>query len=727
MSFIQGPKTLSPPPSVCIYVRKGGTLIIDGGTLTRCNDHDWFWKGIHFGSTYNLQQTTANQGTLIMKNGGTIEYAWEGIEAEFGGIVKAKNANFTNVGRFAAEFLLHEYFGPTGNKLPSVSYFINCTFKADQNYPVRYGDAVCESLGRRKLQTTFISIWRQDDILFSGCKFLNESGLTLYWHQCGNGIDVTNADVRVLAMNPDVAMYPAGCNIGTGNGNEFYGLARGIKFVSGNALEEHYLKVSGTLDADNPEDITKRPNKFINCKIGVYAEQAFKPFLFGNVFQIDDDFPNIMDYTGACATEAYPNNITDPYVSNIYLNGQSMDYRIINNYFEYDRILHDEEIGMVIINDPRFTSSATGWTGQLTESNRFLGSSPSCTGTGGMTHPGRGIWLLDYSFPSRFLCNKFELDNMSVASCGTIHDILVDYENISGAQLIDQYHFDASLNKFDAANTWSTMNSSSHFNIDNKRTYTFKYHHSTANTPSIPAVVNINLIPSPAFDCNLNFNGCGDGTWNDWGGPLPPDDPIFPMKRSTNPYKCINDQFELMQAMDIAIGRGDYELYRTTIPKFDMTCTVENYLRDLMEYWLIFEDQVKEGRNEFLFTKEEIAKLEAIAANKQHHASFRASVKLRLAKEWEGRINMSTNSDQSVVGAKSLLLYPNPAQNTLTIQTDVHFENTKVSVYNVLGQRVLHEPLKQNVINIEALSSGSYLLRIDSKTDVYVQKFMVKK
>lgn len=718
--FYTGPNTSTP--FVKFLVRKGGTLIIDGGTLTRCGNYDWFWKGVELEGSWNLQQTSANQGTLIMKNGGTIEYAWEGVAADFGGIVQAKNANFINVGRYAAEFLEHNYVSPSGNKLPSVSYFINCIFEANSNYPVRYGACTTD----RKIQTRFVSIWKQDDILFSGCEFLNNFGSQLLWHQCGNGIEVTNADLRVQSIDPNVVSSTGDCTIGSGNANKFYGLARGIQFISGSTYDEHTLKVAGTIDVNNPIDLTKKPNEFINCKVGVYTEQAFKPFIFGNIFKIDNDFPSVMDYNAQCDPAFIPQNLRDTFVSGIYLNMTSSDYRVINNYFEYNRISHDEEISMMIVDDPGILLATSGWSGHLTESNRFYGNSPSCSGDGANIYAAKGIWYVDRNTYSEFLCNSFELDNMSVASCDTIYDVLVDFDARAWANFKDQYHLDAT-NKLDAANTWSTLAAPGHYNLDNKLTSFFDYHHGATNAPTIPPFVNINLIPSTGYDCNLRFDPCGDGEWNSWGG-TKGEDPGGPIsnKRNTDTLACLQAQFELIQAMGRSITNSDWDLYSSTISQFDMSCTVANYLPEYMEYWLVFKQQVKEGRPDYLLTTDEIAKLELIAAQKSHNARNSAIIKLRYAKEWSERLSTSV-AEVRAANIKNLSLYPNPANTVLTIESKELFDGNTVRVYNTLGKIVLTANVNQNSIEINTLPAGSYLLKIEKNDNMYVQKFMVEK
>lgn len=64
-----------------IKVEPGGTLILDGATLT--NPCGYMWSGIQVVGNAALKQTpTSNQGLLILKNGAVIENAYVGAMAD---------------------------------------------------------------------------------------------------------------------------------------------------------------------------------------------------------------------------------------------------------------------------------------------------------------------------------------------------------------------------------------------------------------------------------------------------------------------------------------------------------------------------------------------------------------------------------------------------------------------------------------------------------------------
>lgn len=93
---------------VIIKVKPGGKLIIDGGTLTKaCND---LWKGIELIGDKTLPQLPhSNQGYLLIKNNGSINYAQTAVlvgatnpfdgELDYnksGGIIIARDSKFLN-------------------------------------------------------------------------------------------------------------------------------------------------------------------------------------------------------------------------------------------------------------------------------------------------------------------------------------------------------------------------------------------------------------------------------------------------------------------------------------------------------------------------------------------------------------------------------------------------------------------------------------------------------
>ena len=65
----------------------------------------------------------------------------------------------------------------------------------------------------------------------------------------------------------------------------------------------------------------------------------------------------------------------------------------------------------------------------------------------------------------------------------------------------------------------------------------------------------------------------------------------------------------------------------------------------------------------------------------------------------------------------SLLIYPNPAKNTLTIDGDY----TSATIYDLFGKLVLTTDY-QNTIDVSALSNGIYFIKVDNTTIKFIKQ-----
>ncbi|MGB0423313.1 MAG: T9SS type A sorting domain-containing protein [Flavobacteriales bacterium] len=76
------------------------------------------------------------------------------------------------------------------------------------------------------------------------------------------------------------------------------------------------------------------------------------------------------------------------------------------------------------------------------------------------------------------------------------------------------------------------------------------------------------------------------------------------------------------------------------------------------------------------------------------------------------RYREASNSIAEENLASMISIYPNPAQETLYIQSEIGLENLKVSLFNLLGEEVL---VSRNQLEIKLmdLSSGTYFVRIE--------------
>ena len=80
-------------------------------------------------------------------------------------------------------------------------------------------------------------------------------------------------------------------------------------------------------------------------------------------------------------------------------------------------------------------------------------------------------------------------------------------------------------------------------------------------------------------------------------------------------------------------------------------------------------------------------------------------------------INENTNS--------RFLLYPNPASEKLTIQTN-DLKNTTVSIYNTIGEIMLTKKIKdaKTEIDISILNNGIYFVSLKNETTIATEKII---
>lgn len=85
----------------------------------------------------------------------------------------------------------------------------------------------------------------------------------------------------------------------------------------------------------------------------------------------------------------------------------------------------------------------------------------------------------------------------------------------------------------------------------------------------------------------------------------------------------------------------------------------------------------------------------------------------------------STLSTQTQVFAEDLALFPNPAKNTLYVKTKYNLEDAVYTVFDISGKRVLNSKFgKETTVNVSALSTGTYFLRVMYDGLSHTQKFI---
>lgn len=97
-------------------------------------------------------------------------------------------------------------------------------------------------------------------------------------------------------------------------------------------------------------------------------------------------------------------------------------------------------------------------------------------------------------------------------------------------------------------------------------------------------------------------------------------------------------------------------------------------------------------------------------------------------KIWKVKVSVVQNINE--FDNDNFVIYPNPANNLLNIQTDINIVGATISIMNSLGQKVFETKANNDfkiMINISALPSGVYQLRVNNHSDYYFSKqFMVQ-
>jgi hypothetical protein len=92
----------------------------------------------------------------------------------------------------------------------------------------------------------------------------------------------------------------------------------------------------------------------------------------------------------------------------------------------------------------------------------------------------------------------------------------------------------------------------------------------------------------------------------------------------------------------------------------------------------------------------------------------------------------TTGNDCTITGIaasiseKNIILYPNPAFNTITIGTNNSIKINSINVYTVLGKNVIHQVvsnLNTFELNISELQDGFYLMEINTEHGNVTKKF----
>ena len=96
------------------------------------------------------------------------------------------------------------------------------------------------------------------------------------------------------------------------------------------------------------------------------------------------------------------------------------------------------------------------------------------------------------------------------------------------------------------------------------------------------------------------------------------------------------------------------------------------------------------------------------------------------ARTWKdfGTIVSGVLSTNNYALENAFSVYPNPVQNTLFVKQKAAQELKNISIYNVVGKQVLYNTI--NTVNVSSLSSGLYLVKINTTAGSITKKIIKK-
>ncbi len=303
-----------------IVVKRGGKLILDGGTLTNIRGNTWL--GIELHGNPNEPQNSGNQGMVQIINEGTIKNAMCGIKTykpvpidnshglyEYtGGIIIANEAKFIN-NITAVDILPYPY-----NSMNSLT---KCTFEANNN--------INEAL----MPECFVKLSCIDGVDIKGCIFIDSRTI--------GAIIPENRMIGISAINSNFWVNHI-CISGTNpctdyQKTSFENLKYGIKAIA---------SVSG-------KPVTIKNSIFKDNHTGIYLCEIDNATVNLNLFQKDESIPTYQifdNFTGLYLDECTGYQIEENQFIN-YLNNTDKDYtgfvvnesgaennEIYNNYIE---------------------------------------------------------------------------------------------------------------------------------------------------------------------------------------------------------------------------------------------------------------------------------------------------------------------------------------------------------------------------------------------------------
>jgi hypothetical protein len=99
----------------------------------------------------------------------------------------------------------------------------------------------------------------------------------------------------------------------------------------------------------------------------------------------------------------------------------------------------------------------------------------------------------------------------------------------------------------------------------------------------------------------------------------------------------------------------------------------------------------------------------------------------------EGEFNTNVLSVEEFDADKVFAIYPNPADNEITIQSTSNLlkAGADIELYDMLGRRVINEtlssPVEEQKVNVSSLNEGVYILKVSSQNVSATKRIVVKR
>jgi hypothetical protein len=83
-----------------------------------------------------------------------------------------------------------------------------------------------------------------------------------------------------------------------------------------------------------------------------------------------------------------------------------------------------------------------------------------------------------------------------------------------------------------------------------------------------------------------------------------------------------------------------------------------------------------------------------------------------------------TGTQNASISGSKINVYPNPARQTVSVQSDFPVKN--LQIFSLQGMNVINGGEAKKEINVSALPDGVYLVKIETDTDVVMQKLLIR-